>query len=73
MSSPENYIGQGSDTDYSRMLRHLRIAYGVENGPVLGSETLIRKYGAGGVLFGVYEDSNYGLGSTVFQQMINAG
>ena len=55
------------------MLRHLRIAYGVENGPVLGSETLIRKYGAGGVLFGVYEDSNYGLGSTVFQQMINAG
>lgn len=75
LSSPStgNYIGQGTDNNYERMLRHLRIAYGTQNGPVYGSELLLQKYGAGSVLFGVYEDDNYGLGATVFQQMAQAG
>lgn len=56
------------------MLEHLRIAYGNHDGPIKGSEELIRRVGASDVFFGVYYASqNYGLDKQLFIDMTNAG
>lgn len=68
-----NYIGQGSNDNYSRMLDHLRIAYGVMAGKPYGSEGLIRNMGASDVFFGVYDGPNYGLNPEIFEAMKKEG
>lgn len=68
-----NYIGQGNNDNYSRMLDHLRIAYGVMRKQPYGSELLIKDMGASDVFFGVYDGPNYGLDPQIFNLMKKEG
>lgn len=68
MRPGSGYIGQDGDPKadelFPRIEDHIKIALGSQQGPIRGSEKLIKQYGVGGCFFGYYTEENcFGIGT----------